>query len=240
MLCVACVPVRMCASLSTLSLVPDIGWIWDSLVGTSSNSASQALRAGRASRAGTRAGRVVRLVRLFRIVKLYKHMGGQLNSGAGKKRPLSRRTSTTSATMNDLPGGGGPAVKSLPSMQLGVVHAPMQATTPGSQPQQGPGQAGSGSSTQQPQQPLQPQPLQPQQKGAPQQPPQQPGKNIKIEEPSMVRGQRWFWGPGKDSGKGKVLGSGDGVFMCMCAFFLCVLVRGGPRVPWGDRLDPRK
>lgn len=62
--------------VSTLSLVPDIGWIWDE-ISEGGDEASQAatLKAGRASRAGTKAGRIVRIVRLVRmvrIVKLYK------------------------------------------------------------------------------------------------------------------------------------------------------------------------
>jgi class 3 adenylate cyclase len=67
--------------IATLSLIPDVGWIWDAIMGTGGGSGSgaqdSALKAGRASRAGTRAGRVVRivrLVRLVRIVKLYKHV----------------------------------------------------------------------------------------------------------------------------------------------------------------------
>ena len=66
--------------IATLSLIPDIGWIWDEIIGESAsgNDATQAskiARAGRASRAGTRAGRIIRIlrvIRLIRIVKLYK------------------------------------------------------------------------------------------------------------------------------------------------------------------------
>lgn len=67
--------------VSTLSLIPDIPWIWESIVGDQTSAgdnaakASQLARAGRASRAGTRAGRVIRIIRvirLIRIVKLYK------------------------------------------------------------------------------------------------------------------------------------------------------------------------
>jgi class 3 adenylate cyclase len=61
--------------LSTLSLIPDIGWIWDPITGGGVSDDAQALKAGRASRAGTKAGRIVRIVRLVRmvrIVKLYK------------------------------------------------------------------------------------------------------------------------------------------------------------------------
>ena len=65
--------------VATVSLITDIGWIYNEIVGDgdiSASSASQAsslARAGRGARVGTRAGRIVRLVRLIRIVKLYKH-----------------------------------------------------------------------------------------------------------------------------------------------------------------------
>ncbi|CAG9322321.1 unnamed protein product [Blepharisma stoltei] len=62
--------------VSTLSLVTDIGWIWNKMVGTSSISkGAKVARAGRASRAGTRAARiirVIRVIRLIRVAKLYK------------------------------------------------------------------------------------------------------------------------------------------------------------------------
>lgn len=64
--------------IATLSLLTDIGWIWDSLIGVSNSSSSskQLQNAGKASRAGTRTSRVlriIRLIRLIRIVKLYKN-----------------------------------------------------------------------------------------------------------------------------------------------------------------------
>ncbi|RLN65282.1 hypothetical protein BBJ28_00003447, partial [Nothophytophthora sp. Chile5] len=61
--------------ISTLSVIPDVEWIWVHVVGTSdTSSASQAaaLKAGRASRAGTKAGRIVRLVRLFRMLRILR------------------------------------------------------------------------------------------------------------------------------------------------------------------------
>eukprot|EP00753_Platysulcus_tardus_P015585 PLAT5105.1.p1 GENE.PLAT5105.1~~PLAT5105.1.p1 ORF type:complete len:852 (+),score=467.46 PLAT5105.1:115-2670(+) len=67
--------------LATVSMLPDIGWIWDPLTqGGSTDAAGNdaAVRAGRASRLGTRAGRIVRVVRLVRLVrlaKLYKQVG---------------------------------------------------------------------------------------------------------------------------------------------------------------------
>ena len=68
--------------IATLSLVTDIAWIWDPIMGTSDVDASNAesagsvARAGRSARIGTRASRVariIRLIRLIRVVKLYKN-----------------------------------------------------------------------------------------------------------------------------------------------------------------------
>lgn len=64
--------------IATISIVPDIDWLWYPIVGIGSNSSNvnQIKNAGKSSRAGTRATRViriVRLVRLMRIAKLYKH-----------------------------------------------------------------------------------------------------------------------------------------------------------------------
>ena len=58
--------------VSTLSLIPDIGWIWDNI--TNVQSADNATSLAKTSRAGrvTRVIRVIRLIRLIRIVKLYK------------------------------------------------------------------------------------------------------------------------------------------------------------------------
>jgi hypothetical protein len=61
--------------VSTLSMIPDIGWIWDAMIGTGdSSSAGNAASLAKTSRAGrvTRVIRVIRLIRLIRIVKLYK------------------------------------------------------------------------------------------------------------------------------------------------------------------------
>ena len=69
--------------VATVSLLTDIGWIWNEIIGTgnggnveNAQQASQLARAGRGARIGTRAGRiarVIRLIRLIRIVKLYKN-----------------------------------------------------------------------------------------------------------------------------------------------------------------------
>lgn len=64
--------------VATLSLIPDIGWLWDQAIGisSSSNSGKSLQSAGKASRAGTkttRALRIIRIVRLIRLVKLYKN-----------------------------------------------------------------------------------------------------------------------------------------------------------------------
>ena len=74
--------------ISTLSLIPDIAWLWipllqslgDDTSGTEEN--NDMLNASRATRAGTRATRmlrIVRLVRMVRIVKLFKHYRLWLN-----------------------------------------------------------------------------------------------------------------------------------------------------------------
>lgn len=60
--------------ISTLSVIPDVDWIWKHVVGTTSSSGSSAaaLKAGRASRVGSKAGRIVRLVRLFRMLRILR------------------------------------------------------------------------------------------------------------------------------------------------------------------------
>ena len=66
--------------LSTVSLVSDIGWLWDLIIGSQdigkqTAKTSQVLRAGRASRVGTRAARIlriIRVIRLIRVMRLYK------------------------------------------------------------------------------------------------------------------------------------------------------------------------
>ena len=98
--------------VSTISLITDIGWVWNQVAGSSeagnsATKATQIARAGRASRAGTRAARIIRIIRvirLIRIVKLYKMAkeakshseGGQLvrgvtnfRAGIIKKAPIT-------------------------------------------------------------------------------------------------------------------------------------------------------
>ncbi|KAE8983051.1 hypothetical protein PR002_g23353 [Phytophthora rubi] len=76
--------------ISTLSVIPDVDWIWVQVVGSSSSSSSQAaaLKAGRASRAGTKAGRIVRLVRLFRVLRILRVVKKNKN-GEAKKVQIS-------------------------------------------------------------------------------------------------------------------------------------------------------
>jgi hypothetical protein len=59
--------------VSTVSMIPDCGWIWDAIVGesTSNTSATDLAKTSRASKV-TRVIRILRLIRLIRIVKLYK------------------------------------------------------------------------------------------------------------------------------------------------------------------------
>ena len=65
--------------LATLSLFADITWVWDSMIGVSTNSSNkntQLQNAENASNAGTRTSRIlriIRLIRLIRLVKLYKN-----------------------------------------------------------------------------------------------------------------------------------------------------------------------
>mmetsp|Transcript_35528 Transcript_35528/g.25934 ORF Transcript_35528/g.25934 Transcript_35528/m.25934 type:complete len:129 (-) Transcript_35528:1101-1487(-) len=61
--------------VSTISMIPDCGWIWDPIVGSGSDGkADSATDLAKTSRAGrvTRVIRIIRLIRLIRIVKLYK------------------------------------------------------------------------------------------------------------------------------------------------------------------------
>lgn len=62
--------------ISTLSLIPDIGWVWQQMIGSSDmNSSSQIKQvqnAGKLSRTGARTSRIVRVVRLIRIIRLVK------------------------------------------------------------------------------------------------------------------------------------------------------------------------
>lgn len=116
--------------VATLSLLPDIGWIWDEISGSGTDLSD--VRAGRAARAGTRAGRIVRiirLVRLIRIVKLYKSVK---RTGVLKRR----RSSTLVVGVDGQPlrldsaRGGGDASSGLQQSQFfpqapdGLVYDP--------------------------------------------------------------------------------------------------------------------
>lgn len=61
--------------ISTISMIPDCGFIWNPLVGQGGNKQAKGMASvAKTSRAGriTRIIRVIRLIRLIRIVKLYK------------------------------------------------------------------------------------------------------------------------------------------------------------------------
>jgi hypothetical protein len=61
--------------VSTISMIPDIGFIWNAMIGEGGNKqAKTTTSVAKTSRAGriTRVIRVIRLIRLIRIVKLYK------------------------------------------------------------------------------------------------------------------------------------------------------------------------
>lgn len=79
--------------IAALSLITDIGWIWDELIGVSNsnNSSRQLQNAAKASRAGTRTSRIlriIRLIRLIRLVKLYKHAKIALKNGEEDEEDL--------------------------------------------------------------------------------------------------------------------------------------------------------
>jgi hypothetical protein len=57
--------------VATLSLIPDIEWIWRHVVDDSAAS-DEVAEAGSSARAGTRAGRIVRIVRLVRMLRILK------------------------------------------------------------------------------------------------------------------------------------------------------------------------
>lgn len=61
--------------VSTISMLPDIGWVWDLVTGEGgtpqAGNAAQLVKTSRAGRV-TRIIRIIRLIRLIRIVKLYK------------------------------------------------------------------------------------------------------------------------------------------------------------------------
>ena len=76
--------------IATLSMFPDIGWLWDLVTGQGSTPQSgNAAQLAKTSRAGrvTRIIRVIRLIRLIRIVKLYK----QAKLAEQRKEALERR-----------------------------------------------------------------------------------------------------------------------------------------------------
>lgn len=60
--------------ISTVTMIPDCGWIWDPIIGGGGDGSDSATDLAKTSRAGrvTRVIRVIRLIRLIRIVKLYK------------------------------------------------------------------------------------------------------------------------------------------------------------------------
>jgi hypothetical protein len=60
--------------VSTVSMIPDCGWIWDWIMGESDEGGGNAASLAKSTRASrvTRVIRRIRLIRLIRIVKLYK------------------------------------------------------------------------------------------------------------------------------------------------------------------------
>jgi len=60
--------------ISIITMIPDVGWLWELIVGEGQSSSSQATDIAKTTRASkfTRVLRVIRIVRMIRIVKLYK------------------------------------------------------------------------------------------------------------------------------------------------------------------------
>jgi hypothetical protein len=60
--------------LSIITMIPDVGWLWELIVGESQSNSSQATDIAKTTRASkfARVLRVIRIVRMIRIVKLYK------------------------------------------------------------------------------------------------------------------------------------------------------------------------
>ncbi|KAF1790509.1 Nucleotide cyclase [Phytophthora cactorum] len=59
--------------IATFSVLPDIGWIWNQIIGT--NTSSSAIKASKATKAGSKAGRIVRVVRALQESKVGSKMG---------------------------------------------------------------------------------------------------------------------------------------------------------------------
>jgi len=95
--------------IATVSIIPDIGWLWDLITGGGDTSENGAIKSARASRAAAKAGRVVRLVRLVRLVKLYKMHnknndddGGAIGQSAVRHEPSKVGNKLSDLTMRRL------------------------------------------------------------------------------------------------------------------------------------------
>ena len=85
--------------VSTVSMIPDCGWIWDPFINAvtgigESGGADSATSLAKTSRAGrvTRVIRVIRLIRLIRIVKLYKQAKiAQKKRQEAKERDMEKK-----------------------------------------------------------------------------------------------------------------------------------------------------
>ena len=96
--------------ISTLSLITDISWIWESIVGSqedysasNAEQAGQLARAGRGARIGTRAGRItriIRLVRLIRVGRLWKQANSRLNKRTTQENDEFHELLKTQRTIN--------------------------------------------------------------------------------------------------------------------------------------------
>ena len=60
--------------LSIVTMIPDVGWLWELIVGESQSNSSKATDIAKTTRASkfTRVLRVIKIIRMIRILKLYK------------------------------------------------------------------------------------------------------------------------------------------------------------------------
>lgn len=123
--------------VSTVSLITDIQWIWNEMVGTSGSGtkkgtqATKIARAGRASRAGTRAARVIRVIRvirLIRIAKLYKIAKSQALQNTTSEVKLKRAQVTYR-------GGEEPIINSIEVSSGRIINSDNSNMTPSSRSQ---------------------------------------------------------------------------------------------------------
>jgi hypothetical protein len=96
--------------ISTISMLPDIGWVWDFVMGEGGTpQAGNAASLVKTSRAGrvTRIIRIIRLIRLIRIVKLYKQAKMAEKAKEELKKSKRKKQALKLRTMNQQQAMGG-------------------------------------------------------------------------------------------------------------------------------------